>query len=128
MDTKKIQIAITVALTVVLCALVGGYIYYGMYLAKQGDVAAEVDPNESSAQPTPEPMSREQKMAILNSLNESSESTTTPALSIAVREDILNSLTTVSDEASSTVPQMSDDQKRTILESLNNNEESVITQ
>ncbi len=114
-STKKIQLVITGALILVLLGIVGGYIYYGMRLAKQGDTTAVVETNTSTTDDTAAPLTTEQKMAILQLLSASTNATNTPT--VENREKILNSLST---SPSSDAPAISEEQKQKILESLSN--------
>lgn len=110
---------ITIVLSLVLLALIGGYIYFGMYLAKRGDVQPVVQPEATTTTERPgTAMTREQKMEILKSLSDSA-ATATPT-TVEERQKILNSLSSQSNDASAT-PKMSEDQKLKILESLKNN-------
>ena len=100
-------------LIVVLVALLGGYIYFGMYLAKQNDVTTVTE--TETPPPAPVEMTPEQKMAILQSLQDDT-ATSTPAPTIGERQKVLESLSADSEASSSG---MTEAQKLDILNSLN---------
>ena len=114
-NTKKIQLVLTGALVLVLLAIVGGYIYYGMRLAQQGDTKVVIETTAPTTDATSPSMTTEQKMAILQSLSASTDATTTPTTEN--REKILDALSSSPDTNS---PKMTEEEKLKVLESLNN--------
>jgi ABC-type uncharacterized transport system permease subunit len=113
--TKKIQWVITISLALILLGIVGGYIYYGMRLAKQGDATAVTEITASTTDVAPTVMTREQKMAILESLSVSTGATNTPT--VENREKILDALRSAPD---SNTPKMTEEEKLKVLKSLSN--------
>lgn len=110
MTTQRIQLLITEVLAFVLLVLVASYIYYGMQLAKRtNSVAAAKGETETATETVPPQMTREEKLAILNSL--STDSTTT--ISSAEKESILDNLA-----KDRPVVTMSEAEKQKILEQL----------
>lgn len=89
------QIAITVVLGLVLVAIVGGYIYFGMRQAGQQVMVEEVSEPEST-EPF-QPLTPEDKMQILVDLAKQAESGTGTRATAEEKEAILKSLTAEAD-------------------------------
>lgn len=117
MQTKTIQRTITTMLALLLLAIVGGYIYYGMWLAKQNDSTPVIPlPSATTTGAKKDPLTPEKKMEILKLLNNSSPATNTT--SIVDQKKILESL---SASASGTTTPLSEAEKQKILEHLQSN-------
>lgn len=88
--TKRLQMIVTVGLTLVLIAIVAAYVYFGMMRA--GEVTPEgeevtVPVAEAPAEPQ---LSTEEKMKILQQLSEGSTTTLTQAEKEAILQNLQN--------------------------------------
>jgi hypothetical protein len=108
---KRIQLLLTIGLAVVLFALVAGYVYYGMQLAKQGSDTTPAVVDEKPADSAKE-LTTEEKMQILDSLAKDAPSTT---LSATEKQAALDNLTESSEPQT-----MTEAQKKAILDDLQN--------
>ncbi len=113
---NHLQLIITLGLVGILFAVVGGYIYYGMQMAGQEQVLVEPPAEvEETQNQVPGELTAEEREAILADLAKENPAAPTP-LSVDERIEILDSL-----QAASTTPNtipLSDEEKIAILESL----------
>ncbi len=106
------QIVITIALGLVLVAIVGGYIYFGMWQAGQQAIVEEV--TEPTSTDPFQPLSPEDKMQILADLAKQAESGTGTPATDEEKEAILESLSAEADAKT----EVSYDEKMKILNEL----------
>lgn len=117
-NTILIQWFITAVLALILAALVGGYIYYGMKIAQTDSVTTPVTAEPASIESLPSEMTLAEKLKILQSL----ASTVTSTVTVTEKAEILSSLSST-DESD-----MSEAEKRAILLQLSTPNASELTQ
>jgi hypothetical protein len=115
MTTKKIQFIITVVLGLLLILIVGGYIYFGMYLAQKADVTESIPAAEATPSNPPRTLTSDEKMKILQSLQD----TATDTPSSEEKQKVLNSL------SADNGPTLTESQKNDILNSLKTQTEPI---
>lgn len=115
-SSKKIQLCITGVLMLVLITLLGGYIYYGMYLART-ETAPETPVAPSTVMSDEDGAAR--RGQILDALTQESET----SLSIEEREAVLETLS-----AESGTPSQTEEERIQILDALQGTDSYDATQ
>ncbi|MBY0538507.1 hypothetical protein K2P47_03885 [Patescibacteria group bacterium] len=108
-NIKLMQYLTTLLLVLILIAMIAGYIYYGMYTARQNAVEVESMPITTDTTDTDDAKRAE----IINALSQEA-----PTISDERKNDIVESLTTQSDEQFSPEAQQ---KRQEIIEALQQN-------
>jgi flagellar basal body-associated protein FliL len=108
---KSAQILIGLALLLVIGLIVGGYIYYGMQFAKNNNPDTSVVPPTATDTVRPDPLTSEEKKAVMDSLSATASATPSASVRTAVMKEL-------STDAATTTNTMTVEERQAVLDSL----------